>query len=159
MEISDLIKQSHDCNCWSNSRTCGQKIQQKPEVSVIVVNIIQVTQQLLVRLLVVPFPHPHVGLVRGHQSTQLTKARKDEPHEVEDVTEDVDSGDYAGDVETVDIELSRLAGALKVVTVNITDDGVGIIKNREALPTHVDKKNRCNHQFKDGSDNMYLIVI
>ena len=47
-----------------------------------------------------------------------------------DVTEDVGNGDGAGDVEAVDIELGRLARTLKIVTMNVTYDGVSMLKDR-----------------------------
>jgi hypothetical protein len=73
--------------------------------------------------------------------TKHPKTRKGKLYKVVNVTEDVDDGDGPRDVEAIDIKLSRLAGALKIVTVHITDDGVGMFKNWETSPTHINKKN------------------
>ena len=91
-------------------------------------------------------------LVCRHKAPQIAKTGENKPHEVVDVTEDVGNGDGEGDVEAVDIELSWLARALKKVTMNIKDDGVSMLKNRETFPAHVEEKNGCHSYFEQCSE-------
>lgn len=64
--------------------------------------------------------------VGHHQPAELAQLGDQQPDQVVDVAEDVDTGDEDSDVENVDIELCWLTRTFIKVSMDITDDGVSL---------------------------------
>ena len=136
---TDPVKECHDGNSRSHARAGGQQIQEESEISVVVVDIIQVTKNLALWQTSAVSSLQHVVLVRWHDSTQLAKTWEEEPECIVDVAEDVEDGDGAGEIESVDVEGGGVAVTLVVEAVNIADDGVRVLEDGDASPEHVDQ--------------------